>query len=661
MKQRSIAIVGGLVAALALGSILFPDTMPAGIMLKGALFGSATGLLAVGLVLTYRTTRIINFSYGAMGSLGGGLAAALAEGKGWNWGQAALAGIATGVVAGALVERLIVRRFANAPRLVLTVATIGLAQLLGGLAIYLPSWLDAPAFIPQVETSLTDSTVNVGPVTFTGNDLLLLAVVPIVLAVLSWFLLRTEAGMAVRGMAENMDRARLLGIPVNQLSLLLWSVAGGLAALTVVLRAPTEGVPLTAVAGPTVLLPALAAAVIVGMRSMSGAFLAGVLLGVLDQLVLWNVDEAAPTSVVLLAVIVVALLLQRRSGHRAETSESSWSVVGVGHGLARTYAQLREVRTAKAVLAGLVVVAVLALPVLGSDSQVNFGTITLAYGLVALSLVVLTGWGGVVSLGQVAVMGTGAVVTANLIADRNVDLFVCLVLSGVAGGVIALLLGLPALRVSGQFLAVTTLAFAVAMELYFLNPANYERWMPAAYERPELWGVLELSNERWLYALAVVLVGGGRVHRPQPQGGPRRAVDLGHPRQRAGRGGGRHQHDRDPAGRLHLRRHAGRRGRRPARRRPARHRAVDLPGVDEPARVLDGRDRRRVVARRHAGRCRPGPMGRLPVPEGAAVPDRRRPARHPPRHPGRPRPGVRAVARPVRAGGGTAPRPRVPR
>jgi ABC-type branched-subunit amino acid transport system ATPase component/ABC-type branched-subunit amino acid transport system permease subunit len=508
-KQRTVAVVGGIVAAVAVATVVFPDAAPTGIVLKGALFGSATGLLAVGLVLTYRTTRIINFSYGAMGSLGGGLAAALAEGKGWNWGQAALAGIATGVVAGALIERLIVRRFANAPRLVLTVATIGLAQLLGGLAIYLPTWLDAPAFIPRVETSLTDSTFNVDPVTFTGNDLLLLAVVPIVLAVLSWFLLRTDAGMAVRGMAENMDRARLLGIPVNQLSLLLWSVAGGLAALTVVLRAPSEGVPLTAVAGPTVLLPALAAAVIVGMRSMSGAFVAGVLLGVLDQLVLWNSDEAAPTSVVLLAVIVAALLLQRRSAHRAETSESSWSVVGVGHGLSRTYAQLREVRTAKAVLAGLVVVAVLALPVLGSDSQVNFGTITLAYALVALSLVVLTGWAGVVSLGQVAVMGTGAVVTANLIADRNVDLFVCLVLSGVAGGVIALLLGLPALRVSGQFLAVTTLAFAVAMELYFLNPANYERWMPAAYERPELWGVLDLSDERWLYALAVALVVAG--------------------------------------------------------------------------------------------------------------------------------------------------------
>ena len=509
--QRSVTIVGGAVVALFLATIALPDQVPAGIVLKGALFGSATGLLAVGLVLTYRTTRIINFSYGAMGSLGGGLAAALAEGKGWNWGQAALVGIATGVVVGALVERLIVRRFANAPRLVLTVATIGLAQLLGGLAIYLPTWLDAPAFIPRVPTTLTDTTFNVDPVTFTGNDLLLLAVVPIVLAALTWFLLRTDAGMAVRGMAENMDRARLLGIPVNQLSLLLWSVAGGLAALTVVLRAPTEGVPLTAVAGPTVLLPALAAAVVVGMRSMAGAFVAAVFLGVLDQLVLWNVDNAAPTSVVLLVVIVVALLLQRRSSHRADSGESSWSVVGVGHGLPKAWSRLREIQIAKLVLAGALVVGVLALPLFGSDSQVNFGTLTLAYGLVALSLVVLTGWGGVVSLGQVAVMGVGAVVTANLIADRNVDLFVCLGLSAVAGGLIALVLGLPALRVSGQFLAVTTLAFAVAMELYFLNPANYENLLPAAYQRPELWGALELSNERWLYALALALVAVGVV------------------------------------------------------------------------------------------------------------------------------------------------------
>jgi len=507
---RTRAFVVALVLVLVGLMVAAPGVAPAGIVAKGALFGTATGLLAVGLVLTFRTTRIINFAYGAMGSLGGALAATLAVGKHWNWAQAAAVGILAGIVAGAAVERLVIRRFANAPRLVLTVATIGLAQLLGGLAIFMPGWFGAPAVIPRVDTSLSSHKFTLDPVTFTGNDLLLVVVVPVVLAVLTWFLLRSEAGMAVRGMAENMDRARLLGIPVNQLSLLLWSLAGGLAALTVVLRAPSEGVPLTAAAGPTVLLPALAAAVVAGMRSLSGAFVAGVMLSILDQLVLWNVDNAAPTSVVLLVVIVGALLLQRRSGHRAEQGgDSSWSVVGVGHGLPRAYARLSEVRAAKLVIGLIVAAAVVALPLLGTDSQVNFGTVTLAYALVALSLVVLTGWGGVVSLGQVAVMGVGAVVTANLVADHNTDLFVSLALSAVAGGAIALVLGLPALRVSGQFLAVTTLAFAVAMELYLLNPANYESWLPAAYNRPELWGALDLSNERWLYALALGLLVAG--------------------------------------------------------------------------------------------------------------------------------------------------------
>ena len=527
MSSRAVTVGVAAVAATLLGTVMFPDQVPLGVVLTGALFGTTTGLMAVGLVLTYRTTRIINFAYGAMGALGGGLAGGLAQGKGWNWWLAAAAGVVAGIALGAIVERLVVRRFASAPRLVLTVATIGLAQLLGGIAFFLPNWLGAPAFIPEVETSLTDVTINVDPATFTGNDLLLLAVVPIVLLVLTWFLLRSEAGMAVRGMAENMDRARLLGIPVNQLSMLLWSTAGGLAALTVVLRAPSEGVQLTVAAGPAVLLPALAAAVVVGMRSLAGAFVAGVALGVVNQLVLWNSDSEAPTPVVLLVIIVVALLLQRRSSHRADDAESSWSVVGVGHGLPRAYARLPEVRQAKTLIAAVVVIAVVALPVLGTNSQVNEGTITLAYALVALSLVVLTGWSGVVSLGQVAIMGVGGVVTANLIADSNTDLFVCLALAAVAGGAIALVLGLPALRVSGQFLAVTTLAFASAMEFYFLNPANYPDWLPDRYERPQLWGALELSNERWLYALALgLLVAGVYVVRNLKQARAGRSISA---------------------------------------------------------------------------------------------------------------------------------------
>src|SRR4029450_6319910 len=119
--------------------------------LKGALFGTGTGLLAVGLVLTYRTTRIINFSYSSMGSLAAGVATGLKVGKDLPWAIAAPVGVVCGILAGAIIERVVIRRFAKSPRLVLTVATIGLAQLLGGLAAYIPGWWHAPAVVPGVE------------------------------------------------------------------------------------------------------------------------------------------------------------------------------------------------------------------------------------------------------------------------------------------------------------------------------------------------------------------------------------------------------------------------------------------------------------------------------------------------------------------------------
>src|SRR3546814_9796561 len=93
-------------------------------------------------------------------------------------------------------------------------------------------------------------------------------VIPPVLAGLAWFLLRTDVGVAVRAASENEDRALLLGIPIRRLSTIVWMVAGALAALTFVLKAPFSGVtPGLASAGPLLLLPALAAAVVARMRS----------------------------------------------------------------------------------------------------------------------------------------------------------------------------------------------------------------------------------------------------------------------------------------------------------------------------------------------------------------------------------------------------------
>src|SRR5205814_5339867 len=149
---------------------------------------------------------------------------------------------------------------------------------------------------------------------------MIVAIVPVVIIALTWFLLRTDAGIGVRAAAENQDRALLLGIPVRRLSTYVWLIAGGLAALTYMLQAPFAGVkPGVASNGPTVLLPLLAAAVVARMDSLPMAFVAGVGLGVMEQVVRWNSAESPSVIYVFyLVVIVAALLLQRGKLSRAQ-------------------------------------------------------------------------------------------------------------------------------------------------------------------------------------------------------------------------------------------------------------------------------------------------------------------------------------------------------
>ena len=169
-------------------------------------------------------------------------------------------------------------------------------------------------------------------------------------------------------------------------------------------------------------------------------------------------------------------------------------------------AALPEVRIARWALIALGVAFAVGFPLVASPSQTNRGTIAIAFGLVAVSLVVLTGWGGVVSLGQVAILGVGGVVTANLIARWNLDLFWTIGAAAVAGALVALVIGLPALRVPGQFLAVTTMAFAVAMDLFIINPTNFRWLIPTAFDRPLLWKRFAMSGERPLYYVALGLL-----------------------------------------------------------------------------------------------------------------------------------------------------------
>ncbi len=331
-----------------------------------------------------------------------------------------------------------------------------------------------------------------------------------VIAFLAWFLLRTNAGVAVRAAAENEDRALLLGIPVRRLSTIVWAIAGGLAVLTYMLQAPFEGVkPGVASNGPTVLMPMLAAAVVARMESLPAAFGAAVGLGIMDQLVRWNTTTSPSLVwVVYLAVIVVALLAQSGRMSRAkESGTSSWSAVGVLKPIPEELRRLPEVLwTRRALLLGVALLLVF-VPHGWSESDQLLAGFAMVWAMIGVSLVVLTGWGGHISLGQFGIAGVSAMVAGNMIAHWNSDLLLVILASGAVGAAVALLVGIPALRIKGLFLAATTLAMAVALDQYFLNTDTFPQFVPQnGVPRPLLLQRFNLNDFYQLYLVCLVFL-----------------------------------------------------------------------------------------------------------------------------------------------------------
>jgi branched-chain amino acid transport system permease protein len=513
LDDRRAQIVAALVVVYAVGYWLpgspLPDKMPWGVITQGVIFGTSYGLLAMGLILIYRTTRIVNFAFGAMGAMPGALTVALFTGQGWNYWVAIALGLAVGTGSGAAIEIFVIRRFARSSRLVLTVATIGLAQILGAIGLIFIVQLGADTLIGNYETPLSGSWF-VRPYPVRGDHLLMVGIAPVILFGLGWFLLRTDSGTAVRAAAENEDRALLLGVPVRRLQTIVWAVAGGLSTITFITRAPFTGVTPdpTALTGATAILPGLAVAVIARFKSLPIALVGGIGLGIAEWTIRWNVTAESIFDVLFLAVILLSLLLRRDQTSRAETGESSWDSTGIMRPIPKELRGLPEVRRPIFVLALIGLALAIVIPLQSSPSTVVLMSFALIWGMVAVSLVVLTGWGGNISLGQFAIAGMGAMAAGNLVQRWNLDFFVALAASIVAGAVVAVLVGLPALRIRGLYLAVTTLAFGVALDSYFLNPVNFSSFVPDNVVRPVLWKRFDMESEwvTYFFCLGALLL-----------------------------------------------------------------------------------------------------------------------------------------------------------
>jgi branched-chain amino acid transport system permease protein len=482
-------------------------------LINGLALGSLYGIVGVALVLTYRTSRIINFAAAAVGAVPAITAVLLSTAEHVNYLLTMPIAIIGGLLCGALTEVLVLRRFAHASRLIVTVVSIGIAQSYAALGFFIPVWFgESASAVPKVVTpwqNLAYHNSRNQPV-LTGNQIFAFGVVLLLTFGLMFFLKRTRLGIALRASSENADRAQLLGIPVDRVNMVAWALAGLLSGLAIFAQAPLIGVPSDASLGFNTLLYGLAAAVVARFDNVGLALLMGLGIGLLIFASVAKTGTNDYAAALMLAVILVALLAQRRSRSRAvEANASSWQTVAVFRPIPLELRRLAEVVRARYLALAAAGALAIALPYAVGDANVPSLQILPIYGIVGVSLVILTGWAGQISLGQFGLVGIAAAAAGGVVANHNIDFFAALAIGMAAGGVTAVLIGLPAVRIHGLYLAVTTLAFGYAMQYYFLNSHYWigahllPHGFAASIRRPDLYGKFDLEDEKAFYFLCL--------------------------------------------------------------------------------------------------------------------------------------------------------------
>lgn len=428
-------------------------SIPSFVLVNGLITGLSYGLLALGLVLIYRTNRVLNFAQGQLGVVAAVFLVKCYYDFGFNYWFALFLALALAAAVGALSE-LLLRRLFNRPRMLVMVATIGLSQVLfvfTALPFIRPKSLFKPFPVPF------NISFHIGTYVFGPGQVITLMVAPIVAIGLAAFVKWSPWGLAMRAMAENTDSARLSGVWVRRTSTVAWTVAGVLSAFTAVLASPGQTSSLTQVLSPELLLLALTAAMVGAMVNLTVAFVAAIGIGVVQAILVWNLSSTTQVNLVLFAIVLVVLLVRianLRTG-RGDEDRTGW--LESSRRQIRTDGPLRRKVGAVGVVSAVIVAALL--PLVVSTGRTFLISQISIYAVIALSLTVLTGWAGQVSLGQFGLVAVGALMASHL--GSSVPLILLMPFAGVVTAVIAVVVGLPALRVRGLYLAVSTLAFSV--------------------------------------------------------------------------------------------------------------------------------------------------------------------------------------------------------
>ncbi len=500
------------------------------LVVSGAVSGGIYAIMASGLVLSYEASGIFNFAQGAVAFATAFLFFQLNTGQGWPIGWAALLSILVfAPVLGFLLDRILLRRLASAPVHARIVGTIGLLVALPNLVLFIAEQINLRGGDLPSSTGL-GTVPGLGPVPSTtwtlmhgvvlNSDQIIIFVVAALSALGLWVLLRrTRLGLQMRADVDKRELAGLRGIDSGRVSAISWILTMLLAGLAGVMLGPFIG--LDDITYTFVVLGCLAAVVFAGFRSLPFAFIGGLLLGIIQNLVAGYADNFLPsfiagvsglrTAVPFLLTLVGLFVLARRRGRAGGTASNEAPQPDHRDGLPKWRRWLPWIITVTALIVYVQFIA----DTFWSGLVLNGVVI----GVVFLSFVVVTGIGGMVSLMQATFVTVGGFAagwlvkhqysstTPVLMDNGHLNFFVAAILATLFAALIGALVAIPVRRLGTLAFALGTLSIAFIADLLFFQIDSIRNGsLGYLMNSPKLFG-FEFTSNQSLTMMALVIFG----------------------------------------------------------------------------------------------------------------------------------------------------------
>jgi len=426
-------------------------------IVSGLSTGALYVLASVGLVILFRASGTVNLAQGAIGALSAIIAWYIANIGGPNW-----IGWIAGVAAATLVSfgygRLIAPRLAFSDPVVRAVATLGLALILVGSIDYTFGERVRSLRLPTDALGISILDVRV-----TYTRLIAIGVAAVVTVGMLVFLNRTRLGLAMRALANRREISALLGVPILRVDSSAWAISGVIAGVTGILLANLTRMHPQFLT--FLVIPAIAAAVAGRMRSLGVAVVGGLAIGVIEAIAAPFPTIAPYRTLTPFLFAILALVWLQRHGAPLIAGATEIGDIEQKHGGAEADSRRTRMIQLGAAISGALLVAIV-LPEISSAYWLKIMTASVIISLAALGAGIIYAQLGMVSLCQFALIGVGGWFMMRLWHLTHWPFEIPLIAGGIAAAVFGLIFGLPALRMRGLYLALTTLMIAGGFQVF---------------------------------------------------------------------------------------------------------------------------------------------------------------------------------------------------